>query len=202
MRIGILGGTFDPIHRGHLRVARSVLGAFRLDRIYFMVSHFPPHKTKRDLTGAFHRFAMVAIDLSDERNLYASQWELERDRPSYTIETLEHFTKHCANDQFWPRPLLSPLVDRGDPDISDPDETRSDIGAFGGPTADPFYFTDQDGDCVLTEEINTTQASKYGQQPFGGHTPSLRRWLFFRSRHFLICFLSQPIPIRSRSRLK
>ena len=85
MKIGILGGTFDPIHRGHSYVARCVLNMFSLNHVLFMVSKLPPHKEKDDLTSPFHRFAMVVLDLLDDRDLYPSPWELERGTLSYTI---------------------------------------------------------------------------------------------------------------------
>ncbi len=78
MKIGILGGTFDPMHRGHTYLARAVSTVLDLNRVLFMVSHLPPHKGKRKITNPFHRYAMVAMDLFEEKDLYPSQWELDR----------------------------------------------------------------------------------------------------------------------------
>ena len=65
-----------------------------------MVSNLPPHKESRGLTSSFHRFAMTALDLLDDDSLHPSHWELDRVRPSYTIETLEHFDSHHSEHQF------------------------------------------------------------------------------------------------------
>ncbi len=100
MKIGILGGTFDPIHRGHSYVARCVLRMFSLNHVLFMVSKLPPHKEKDDLTSPFHRYAMVVLDLLDDRDLYPSPWELERGTLSYTIETLQYFARRHPGDEY------------------------------------------------------------------------------------------------------
>ncbi len=100
MKIGILGGTFDPMHRGHTYLARAVSTVLDLDRVLFMVSYLPPHKGKQKITSPFHRYAMVAMDLLEEENLYPSQWELNRRKSSYTIETLQYFTSHYPQHQY------------------------------------------------------------------------------------------------------
>ena len=100
MKIGILGGTFDPMHRGHTYLARAVSTILDLDRVLFMVSYLPPHKGKQQITSPFHRYAMVAMDLLEEENLYPSQWELDRRKSSYTIETLQFFTSHYPQHQY------------------------------------------------------------------------------------------------------
>ena len=100
MKIGILGGTFDPMHRGHTYLARAVSTVLELSRVLFMVSYLPPHKGKRKITNPFHRYAMVAMDLFEEEDLYPSQWELDRRKSSYTIETLQYFTSHYPQHQY------------------------------------------------------------------------------------------------------
>ena len=100
MKIGILGGTFDPIHLGHYHLARSVSKIFDLRRVFFMVSNRPPHKGKRELASSFHRFAMTEVGLLDGDGFCPSRWELDRDKPSYTIETLHHFASEYTADQF------------------------------------------------------------------------------------------------------
>ena len=89
MRIGILGGTFDPVHNGHLHIARETARLLNLDQVLFMVSNYPPHKSPETVTDSFHRFAMVAITLLNEDHMLACGKELLRTGPSYTIETLE-----------------------------------------------------------------------------------------------------------------
>jgi nicotinate-nucleotide adenylyltransferase len=93
LKIGILGGTFDPIHAGHTYIARTICHIFGLDRIVFMVSKYPPHKNQTEISGAFHRYAMVVLNLLNERNCYASDRELRKSGPSYTIETLDELSK-------------------------------------------------------------------------------------------------------------
>ncbi|MEE8348058.1 MAG: nicotinate (nicotinamide) nucleotide adenylyltransferase [Acidobacteriota bacterium] len=91
MKIGILGGTFDPVHRGHTYLATAVLKTFDLSRVDLMVSRVPPHKETRGITSACHRQAMLELDLSQESSLFPSRWEMDQPGPSYTIDTLDHF---------------------------------------------------------------------------------------------------------------
>jgi nicotinate-nucleotide adenylyltransferase len=86
-RLGLLGGTFDPIHLGHLDVARAAAGALALDEVRLMTSHVPPH---RDAPGAsvFHRFAMTSLAAAAGDWLTASDEELARTGASYTADTL------------------------------------------------------------------------------------------------------------------
>jgi nicotinate-nucleotide adenylyltransferase len=100
LKIGILGGTFDPMHRGHTYLARAVSTVLDLDRVLFMVSYLPPHKGKQKITSPFHRYTMVALDLLEDEDLYPSQWELDRKKSSYTIETLQYFTSHYPKNQY------------------------------------------------------------------------------------------------------
>lgn len=93
MRIGILGGTFDPIHRGHTYLAKEVLKTFKLDRVLFMISHLPPHKHGGEISSPFHRYAMTVLALRGQKQLYTSQWELLQRRFSYTVDTLRHFAR-------------------------------------------------------------------------------------------------------------
>jgi len=87
-RVGIYGGTFDPVHNGHLEVARRVLQLFDLDEVIFVPACVPPHKRNVKLTSAFHRFAMVALALSADHRLLVSTIELDApDRP-YAVDTV------------------------------------------------------------------------------------------------------------------
>jgi nicotinate-nucleotide adenylyltransferase len=88
------------MHRGHTYLARAVSTILDLDRVLFMVSYLPPHKGKQRITGPFHRYAMVALDLLENEDFYSSQWELNRREPSYTIETLQYFTSHYPQNQY------------------------------------------------------------------------------------------------------
>jgi nicotinate-nucleotide adenylyltransferase len=90
-RIGILGGTFDPIHRGHLAAAAAARRALRLDRVLFVPSSIPPHRPTPPLASEFHRFAMVALAISGRASYEASDIELQMGGLSYTSRTLEYF---------------------------------------------------------------------------------------------------------------
>ncbi|HEU0185966.1 MAG TPA: nicotinate-nucleotide adenylyltransferase [Blastocatellia bacterium] len=87
-RIGIYGGTFDPVHYGHLKVAEAVLSAFALDRIFFVPAFTPPHKRKRMISSPFHRMAMLALATADSPKMFVSTVELEAPSRPYTVETL------------------------------------------------------------------------------------------------------------------
>jgi nicotinate-nucleotide adenylyltransferase len=86
--VGIYGGTFDPVHFGHLKVAEAVLDAFALDRIFFVPAFTPPHKRRRMISSPFHRMAMLALATADSPKMFVSTVELEAPSRPYTIETL------------------------------------------------------------------------------------------------------------------
>jgi nicotinate-nucleotide adenylyltransferase len=93
MKVGLFGGSFDPIHRGHIDPVREARRALGLDRVIYLPTARPPHKPGRTLAPAFRRYAMVEMALLDEEGLDVSAYELTVDRPAYTIETLEHFRR-------------------------------------------------------------------------------------------------------------
>ena len=88
-RVGILGGTFDPIHNGHLAAAHAAHRALSLDRIMLLPARTPPHRSSEPRASAFHRFAMAALAATTMPGLEVSDLELHRDGPSYTSITLE-----------------------------------------------------------------------------------------------------------------
>lgn len=85
---GILGGTFDPPHIGHLALAQEVYVRLALDRVWFMPAGTPPHKAGREISPAPHRRAMIERAISDDPRFGLLTIELERAGPSYTSETL------------------------------------------------------------------------------------------------------------------
>ena len=89
-RIGILGGTFDPIHRGHLDVGTAAEAALALDRVFIIPSQAPPHR-QAPHASSFHRFAMVALTVAGRSGWRASDLELRTTPPSYTASTLKQF---------------------------------------------------------------------------------------------------------------
>jgi len=87
-RIGVLGGTFDPIHLGHLAVAREAAAALGVEQVLLLPSRTPPHRPVDPSASVFHRFAMVALAASTDDRLVASDIELGRPGTSYTADTL------------------------------------------------------------------------------------------------------------------
>jgi nicotinate-nucleotide adenylyltransferase len=87
MRLGLFGGTFDPVHRGHLDVARAARCALDLDDLWWLPAPAPPHRT-RPQVSAWHRFAMVALAIQDEAGMIVSDFEMNASGPTYTSDTL------------------------------------------------------------------------------------------------------------------
>ncbi len=88
-RVGIFGGTFDPIHLGHLIAAQEALDACHLARVLFVPSGDPPHKPHRAVTAAAHRVAMVERAIEGDDRFAVSRVEVDRPGKSYTVDTLE-----------------------------------------------------------------------------------------------------------------
>lgn len=86
MKLGLLGGTFDPIHLGHLRAAEIVREALELDEVLFVPASVPPHRAQ-PLASGIDRFAMVALATAGAPRFVPSDLELRRQGPSYTVET-------------------------------------------------------------------------------------------------------------------
>ena len=97
MNIGLFGGTFDPVHRGHVALARVAMERCNLHRIYFVPAHIPPHKQKQPLTPFAHRFAMLVLATASEKAFVPSLLEAPAEgagtrknpeKPNYTIDTI------------------------------------------------------------------------------------------------------------------
>lgn len=100
MRIGVFGGTFDPVHIGHLAVAVAARHALVLDRVLLVVANVPWQKAgTRPLTPAEDRYAMVEAAVADLAGIEASRIELDRGGPSYTVETLEALRGDADGDR-------------------------------------------------------------------------------------------------------
>ena len=89
MKIAILGGTFDPLHNGHLRAALAVSDVFELDEVHFTPAFAPPHKSSSGMTSVFHRFAMVALAVAPFSKFRVSPIEADTLKSRYSVETLE-----------------------------------------------------------------------------------------------------------------
>ena len=92
-RIGVLGGTFDPVHHGHLDAAGAARQALALAEVVLMPSRVPPHKASPAPASAHHRFAMAALACSGQEGLQVSDLELRSSEPSYTSLTLQQLAK-------------------------------------------------------------------------------------------------------------
>lgn len=88
MRIGVLGGTFDPIHYGHLFIAEHARAVLALDRVVFVPNGSPPHKLPYAVSDSRHRVAMVRLAVDGNATFEVDDEEVRRDGPSYTVDTL------------------------------------------------------------------------------------------------------------------
>ena len=96
-KIGIMGGTFDPIHVGHLMIAEAVWNEYKLDRILFIPSANPTHKNKV-MTSAKHRFNMTLLATCSNPHFEVSSIEMERSGPSYTVDTIKELKSMYGPD--------------------------------------------------------------------------------------------------------
>ena len=98
MRIGLLGGTFDPIHAGHLAAAKAALDCAELDRVMFIPAAQPPHRP-RAIATADDRLEMCRLAIEGDTRFVVSDLELERGGPSYTVDTLAELRRSHPGDQ-------------------------------------------------------------------------------------------------------
>lgn len=101
MKIGILGGTFNPVHIGHLILAEEVREKVGLDRVIFIPACLPPHKDNSDVAAAGHRFRMVKLAIGSNKNFSVSDVEIKRRGRSYTIDTLKELRKTYSADELF-----------------------------------------------------------------------------------------------------
>jgi nicotinate-nucleotide adenylyltransferase len=97
-RIGILGGTFDPVHQGHLEVATRVRSLFSLDWVEFIPAYRPPHKLGPPAADAWHRFAMLVLATNEMDGIRVSTIELETLEAAYTIDTIARFKQRWGQE--------------------------------------------------------------------------------------------------------
>jgi nicotinate-nucleotide adenylyltransferase len=149
-KVGVFGGTFDPVHVGHLAIARAALESAGLDRVVFVPARQSPLKDRGPLAPADDRLAMLRAATRDEPRFVVSDLELERDGPSYTVDTLEALKSEgdlflilgsdaLADIERWRSPdrirsLATILVARR-PGAPEP-ETRSGAKVFDAPRLD------------------------------------------------------------------
>lgn len=97
-RAAIYGGTFDPVHNGHLTVARKVSELFGLDQMIFVPASVPPHKRGAGISPAFHRFAMLALATEDDAGFRISTIELDEPERPYAVETVARIQDQMGSD--------------------------------------------------------------------------------------------------------
>ena len=96
-RIAFYGGTFDPVHLGHLDIARRVLEFFEIERVVFIPAQVAPHKLGLPVTPPVHRYAMLALATQDDPQLIISTFELDAPNRRYTVDTLSHFAAELGD---------------------------------------------------------------------------------------------------------
>lgn len=113
MNIGFFGGTFDPVHRGHVAVAHAALEQYKLNRIYFVPANIPPHKQRQPLSPFIHRFAMLVLATAQQKAFLPSLLEApeesgtsirkdRQDKPNYTIDSVRRLKQSFkANDKLF-----------------------------------------------------------------------------------------------------
>ena len=101
MRVGVMGGSFDPIHLGHLRAAENAREALPLDLVLFVPAAEPPHKPTFTLSPARDRLAMVELAIAGNPSFVSSDLELRRSGPSYTVDTLAELARERRGDELF-----------------------------------------------------------------------------------------------------
>ena len=97
-RIGIMGGTFNPIHKGHIAIAEAAKKTYKLNRIIFVPSGNPPHKTQEYIAPKEDRFRMVKLAIAGKKNYHISRIEIDRSGYSYAIDTFNELKKEYGSD--------------------------------------------------------------------------------------------------------
>ena len=101
MKVGIMGGTFNPIHKGHLMLATLAMEQCSLNNIWFMPSGLPAHKSNEELLDAKHRMQMVKLATEEEKSFIASAFEMEREGFTYTSDTMVALKKDYPEIDFY-----------------------------------------------------------------------------------------------------
>ena len=102
MKIGIMGGTFDPIHNGHLMLGESAYHQFQLDKVWFMPNGNPPHKKQSNIgTDALTRMEMVKLAIEDKEYFELQDYEVMKESVSPTYQTMAHFKECYPEDTFY-----------------------------------------------------------------------------------------------------
>lgn len=101
MKIGILGGTFNPLHIGHLILAEETREKLKLDKVIFVPTYLPPHKDNSDIAYAKDRYQMIKLAIKTNSYFYVSDMEIKRDGQSYTIDTIKELKRIYPGDDLY-----------------------------------------------------------------------------------------------------
>lgn len=91
MNIGLFGGTFNPVHNGHIQIARIAARKFNLNKVFFIVANIPPHKLNEEIIPATHRLQMVKHAIKNIKNFFTGNIELKRKNISYSYYTIKYY---------------------------------------------------------------------------------------------------------------
>lgn len=100
-RVGLFGGTFDPVHMGHLRAAEEIREYFGLGKVWFIPSALPPHKESEHVTPSRQRLEMLSLAVDSNPHFDICEYELEKKTTSYTVETLRYLTEKHSDLDFY-----------------------------------------------------------------------------------------------------
>lgn len=101
MKTGIFGGSFNPVHNGHIHLAEAVMNDLSLERIFFVPSRISPHRSMDEYASDIDRLNMLKLATNDNERFFVSDYELQSDRISYSIYTVEHFRRLYPDDELF-----------------------------------------------------------------------------------------------------
>ncbi len=99
-KIGIFGGTFNPVHTGHMQMAHCIIKNTDVDKIVFVPNGNPPHKTNKIIADAHHRYNMLLLATEGNKSFEVSDYEISKPGPCYTVDTIRHFKKQNPQHSF------------------------------------------------------------------------------------------------------
>lgn len=100
-RVGIFGGSFDPVHKGHIKIAHSFLNSGLIRELLILLTPSPPHKESTDQTDFSHRYEMLKLAFQTEKQVQVSDLEKDLPQPSYTLQTLEYLQNRYPDTIFY-----------------------------------------------------------------------------------------------------
>ncbi len=101
MKTGVLGGTFNPVHLGHVRMSRKIMEAKGFDRMIFIPSNIPPHKQEEKIPSPAKRIKMLKLALEDEKDFIIDGYEVRKKGISYSIDTIRYLKKKYEDDELY-----------------------------------------------------------------------------------------------------